>query len=168
MLRLMLLRHAHAGHPPGLQDHQRPLSDRGHREAEAVGAYMVSQGLRPDLAIVSTAVRAQQTWQHVFRAFGGAIEFLDEARLYEASVGRIVQRTQELKPGNHTVLLVGHNPGVALAAQSLCGDGDASELELLHDAYPPASLAVVDFAADQWGQVAQDSGKLERFVMPES
>ncbi|QAA94247.1 SixA phosphatase family protein [Pollutimonas thiosulfatoxidans] len=167
MLRLMLLRHAHASHPPGLQDHQRPLSDRGHREAETVGAYMVSQRLRPDLAIVSTAIRTQQTWQHVFRAFGGAIEFLDEARLYEASVGLIMQRIQELKPGIHTVLLVGHNPGVALAAQHLCGDGDASQLELLHDAYPPASLAVLDFDAGGWAQVAHGSGKLERFVMAE-
>ena len=62
MLRLLLLRHAKSAYPAGVDDHDRPLAARGRAAAPVIGRYMADQGLVPDLAVVSTARRAQQTW----------------------------------------------------------------------------------------------------------
>ena len=66
MRRLMLLRHAktEADAPSG-KDHDRRLDDRGRSDAADVGAWMARHHHVPDLVLVSTAVRAQQTWHIV-------------------------------------------------------------------------------------------------------
>ena len=62
MKRLLLLRHAKSAWPDGVEDHDRPLSDRGRRDAPRMGAYIAAAGLRPDFALVSSARRTQETW----------------------------------------------------------------------------------------------------------
>ena len=55
-LRLILLRHAKSGwDDPGLSDHDRPLTDRGMRDAENVGAWLTKNGFVPGLVLSSTA-----------------------------------------------------------------------------------------------------------------
>ena len=63
MRRLMLLRHAKTERAePGERDRDRKLMKRGRADAPAIGAYMAHHDLVPDLALVSPAERAQETW----------------------------------------------------------------------------------------------------------
>ena len=63
MRRLMLLRHAKTERAqPGERDRDRKLTKRGRADAPLIGAYMAHHGLVPDLALVSPATRAQETW----------------------------------------------------------------------------------------------------------
>ena len=79
MRRLMLLRHAKTERAaPSERDYDRKLMKRGRADAPAIGAYMAHHGLGPDLALVSPAVRAQETWTLVAAAFG----------IYFASLGK--------------------------------------------------------------------------------
>lgn len=63
MIALHLLRHAHAGDPERWHgdDAQRPLSDKGRRQAERLGKLLDDLGEAPDLFITSPKVRARQT-----------------------------------------------------------------------------------------------------------
>ena len=63
MTELFLLRHAHAGDPLAWQgrDEDRPLSDKGERQAERLGAFLASVKFSPDVFITSPKVRAAQT-----------------------------------------------------------------------------------------------------------
>ena len=73
MRRLMLLRHAKTERAaPGERDRDRKLMKRGRSDAPAIGAYMAHHGLVPDLALVSPAKRAQETWALVAAAFAKA------------------------------------------------------------------------------------------------
>ena len=66
MSRLMLLRHAKtASAEPGENDRDRKLTARGRADAPVIGAYMAHHRLVPDLALVSPAVRAVETWDLV-------------------------------------------------------------------------------------------------------
>ena len=70
MRRLILLRHAKSDRSrSGERDHDRVLAKRGRGAAPRMGAYMASHGLRPDLVVCSTAVRARETWELVSPAF---------------------------------------------------------------------------------------------------
>lgn len=164
----MLLRHAKSDSAPGLADLQRPLAERGRHEAGCVAQYLVSQQLRPDLAVVSSAVRTQQTWEYIARAYDSGIEKVTEKRIYEASVRDIVHVIRNIEPGPRTVLVVGHNPGLYLTAGYFYKNGNADALSRMQTGFPPASLVVMNFATDEWSGLGESTGTLERFETPES
>ena len=165
MLRLLLLRHAKSGWPPGILDVDRPLAKRGQEAALVMGNYLKRERLEPDLAIVSSARRTQETWERV-QPMLGEIELRQDGRIYEASVGRLLEVVREVKPGIGTLLLIGHNPGFEELAKLLIGEGDMDSILRLGQKYPSAGLAVIDFDLASWGDVDKKTGRLERFVTP--
>ena len=58
--RLILIRHAKAADPEGVEDHGRPLSDRGRDAAAEIGRWMAENRLLPDEIVVSDAMRTRQ------------------------------------------------------------------------------------------------------------
>jgi phosphohistidine phosphatase SixA len=60
---LHLLRHAHAGDPVGWRgpDEDRPLSEKGERQAERLGSFLAGVKFSPDVFITSPKVRAART-----------------------------------------------------------------------------------------------------------
>ncbi|NYT62292.1 histidine phosphatase family protein [Alcaligenaceae bacterium] len=163
MRRLMLLRHAKADTPDSVQDHDRPLALRGRRQCKAMGEYLRSQGLIPDLVVVSTARRAQETWKLVCESFAKPISRQNETRIYEATTDTLLEVIRETAASVHVLLLVGHNPGFERLAASLTGSGKASAIGRLEQEYPTAGLAVIDFGMCDWTEIKAGQGHLERF-----
>jgi phosphohistidine phosphatase len=166
MRRLMLLRHAKSKWPDGVADHERPLAKRGRKACPLMGRYMADEALVPDLAVVSTARRARETWRLVRPAFDRDIVQHDEPRIYEASAGAIRDVIGETEPGVRALLLVGHNPGLHDLALQLIGKARRSDLSRLRLKYPTAGLAVIDFRIGQWSEASDGLGRLERFQTP--
>jgi phosphohistidine phosphatase len=167
MLRLLLLRHAKAASPSGTLDLDRPLARRGQEAALVMGDYLKRERLEPDLAIVSSARRTQETWERV-QPILGEVAMRPDGRIYEAPVGRLLEVVREMKPEIRTLLLIGHNPGFEELAKLLIGEGDMEGILRLGQKYPTAGLAVIDFELDDWGDIAKKAGRLERFVTPKS
>ncbi|MEP6838182.1 MAG: histidine phosphatase family protein [Bradyrhizobium sp.] len=175
MRRLMLLRHAKTEHDaPSGQDQDRRLDDRGRLDAAAIGSWIGRHPPVPDAVLVSTAVRAHQTWEIAGEAINDAarepaarprIEFL--ADLYGAEPAQLLQiiRLAEVTNPKH-LLVVGHNPGMHELALALTGSGDAAAKKALEDNLPTGGLAILDFDIDDWGDVAFRRGKLVRFTSP--
>ena len=168
MRRLLLLRHAKSDWPDGVDDHGRPLAKRGRRACPLMGRYMADEALVPDLAVVSTAQRARETWRLVRPAFARDIVQHDEPRIYEASAGAIQDVIRETEPGVRSLLLVGHNPGLHDLALQLIGKASRSDLSRLRLKYPTAGLVVIDFRIGQWSEASAGPGRLERFETPKS
>ena len=168
MRRLMILRHAKSDWPFGVDDRERPLAKRGRKACPLMGRYMADEALVPDLAVVSTARRARETWKLTRPAFGREIVRLDEPRIYEASAGAILDVIRETQPGVRTLLLVGHNPGMHDLALKLVGEASQSDLARLRLKYPTAGLVVIDFKIAHWSDASEGLGRLERFETPTS
>ena len=168
MRRLLLLRHAKSDWPGGIDDHDRPLAKRGRRASPGMGKYMSDEGLRPDLAIVSTARRAQETWELARLAFVDKVVQRDEPRIYEARADAILDVVRETKAGVQVLLLVGHNPGFQDLALKLIGKASQSDLARLRRKYPTAGLVVIDFDVGRWSEASHQLGRLERFETPKS
>jgi phosphohistidine phosphatase len=176
MRRLMLLRHAKTEHDaPSGQDQDRRLDDRGRRDAAAIGSWIGRHPPLPDVVLVSTAVRALQTWEIAGQAIKDAtreqgdckwqVEFLDD--IYGAEPAQllgIVRMAEVSDPRN--LLVVGHNPGMHELALMLTGSGDAAAKKAIKDNLPTAGLAVLDFAIDDWNEAAFRGGNLVRFITP--
>ena len=168
MRRLMLLRHAKSDRPEGTDDHDRPLAKRGRKNRPLMGIYMAKKGLLPDLAIVSTARRARETWKLVRPAFKQDVVRRKEPRIYDAAAKAILDVINETAPDVKALLLVGHNPGLQDLALKLIGKGRQSDLSRLHRKYPTAGLVVIDFDVKRWSDVSEGLGRLEWFETPKS
>ena len=171
MRRLMLLRHAKTeSDAPSGRDQDRRLDNRGRRDAAEIGGWIGRHPPFPKLVLVSPAVRAHQTWEVAWEAMKELarepqVELLPE--LYGAGASQlreIIRAASAADPKR--LMLVGHNPGMHELALALAGSGDAAGRKALADNLPTSGLAVLDFAADDWSDVAFRRGRLALFVTP--
>jgi phosphohistidine phosphatase len=166
MYRLLLLRHAKSGWPTGVEDRDRPLNARGREAAPLIAAYMASENLLPDLAIVSAAVRTRETFGLIEQTLPCRSK-IDE-RIYLAAPGTMLAAIRQTNADIRTLLLVGHNPGLHDLAVGLVGHGDRYAFANLKDKMPTAALTVLDFTAEDWKDVAMKGGRLNRYITPKS
>ena len=171
MRRLMMLRHAKTEtDAPSGRDQDRRLDERGRRDAAEIGAWIARHPPFPDFVQVSPAVRAKQTWELAWEAMKERVrppqvEFLPG--LYAAEPGQMLEiiRTASVTDPKR-LMVVGHNPGMHELALMLTGSGDAAGSKALADNLPTSGLAVLDFATEDWNEVAFRRGKLVLFVSP--
>ena len=171
MRRLMLLRHAKTEtDAPSGQDHDRRLDERGNRDAAEMGAWIARHPPFPDRAIVSTAVRAKQTWELAWAAMKDRVpqpkvELLDE--LYGAEPTQLLHLVRLAEAHDpKCLMLVGHNPGMHELAMMLAGGGDKAARKAIEDNLPTSGLVILDFDIDDWTDVGFRRGELAQFVSP--
>jgi len=168
-MRLLLLRHAKAEKAEaGRLDHKRRLADRGRADAATIGAYIARHDLGPDLALVSTAARTRETWEDVAAELTPVPAVTYEERLYNATAQGIIAIIGATPPSIHSLMVIGHNPGLHEAARLLIASGDVEARERLNEGLPTSGLAVIDFAGNNWRKLHPHGGRLERFVTPRS
>ena len=166
MRRLMLLRHAKTERAePGQRDRDRKLIKRGRADAPTLGAYMAHHALIPDLALVSPAARARETWDLVAEAFDRPPRQEIDDRIYNASPHKLLDVAAESRKAKK-LLIVGHNPSLHEFALQLIASGDVEAREQLRDKLPTSGLVVMDLPIGDWAELRPHSARLERFVTP--
>ncbi|MDQ0473050.1 SixA phosphatase family protein [Labrys wisconsinensis] len=165
MRRLMLLRHAKSDWPKGVSDRDRPLGPRGRHDAPHMGEEMALRGLKPDLAVISTAQRTRETWELVAPCLG-PVEHRFESAIYEAEPKAILALIRAIDDGVGTLLVIGHNPGLELTAALLIGGGAERLRDRLGEKFPTAALAVIEFHEGGWADIGQGRGELALFLTP--
>ena len=145
MKSLILLRHAKSSWAePGISDHDRPLNDRGKRDAPRVGEVLIERGLSPGLVLSSSAKRARKTAQKLLDASGLDVELrlLDE--FYLAAPQVYIRELQALPDDLQQVLVVGHNPGLEELVRALVGR---------HEHLPTAALVLIELPIQSWSEL---------------
>ncbi|CAN3702538.1 MULTISPECIES: SixA phosphatase family protein [unclassified Microbacterium] len=116
MIQLILARHAKSDWADeGLDDHDRPLNDRGRRDAPAMARRVVRQGVRPEVLLSSTALRARQTAEAFGRAF--EVDVVEQADLYLADPDHLLAAARAA--GVDEVMVVAHDPGMSALVSRL-------------------------------------------------
>jgi phosphohistidine phosphatase len=164
----MLLRHAKSSwSDPSLDDRQRPLSPRGEAAAPAMGKYMKRHKLVPELVLCSPARRARETWKLLAKELPGAPAPAVEEAIYDfGNGGRLIETIRKRGGKAESVLVVGHNPSLERLALRLIKEGERDLVEAMGRKYPTGALAVIDFAAEAWWDVAEGEGRLVSFTRP--
>jgi phosphohistidine phosphatase len=149
MRRLILFRHAktEARSAEG-DDLSRRLVERGRAECRRMGVALAEAGYEPDLALVSLATRARETWNGLAETFTEARVELRRG-LYDAAPQEIAAEIADRTEGAGTVIVVGHNPGLQELAVELAFEGGAAaeEVERLSAGFPTSAAAVFRFDA---------------------
>jgi phosphohistidine phosphatase len=146
------MRHAQAEpNSPSGGDEARPLSAVGRNEALLMGRALAERGLKPDLALVSSAVRTRQTWEQMHDAFGD-VEVRDEPRLYNAPADVLRGFVEASEEEAGCLLVLAHNPGVHALAGDYLSESAASPaiLDRLAGGFPTGAAAL--FTVDAAGR----------------
>ncbi|MFE7116092.1 SixA phosphatase family protein [Streptomyces sp. NPDC057654] len=163
--RIVILRHAKADWPD-VDDHERPLAERGRKDAPIAGRRLADAGIVPDLALCSTAARTRETWKLAVHELPQRPRTVYEDRLYEASLGELIAVLNETPDDVRDLLLVGHNPGMHALADALAGESEGDLLPRMNrSGFPTASIAVIAFDGS-WKGVEHGVGRLVEFWAP--
>lgn len=162
---LILFRHAKSSWPDDVGDHERPLAERGRKAAPIMARWLVGRRLKPALALVSTARRAQETWQLVSPELG-KIPKRDLGQIYEAPAERILDVIRGVEPSVDSLLIIGHNPGLEDLAGLLMRDDGGEAGTQLRQKFPTAAIAVLSLPVEDWTEVAPQIAALDHFVTP--
>lgn len=156
------MRHAKAAQS-GASDHERELTDRGVVDATQAGEWLANRGVEPDHALVSAAVRTQQTWEAVNEGGGWELEGTYEEALYEAGTESALDLIRSTDDHVRTLVVVGHNPTMAtLAALLDDGEGDEAAGNEMAMGFPTAALAVFSYDGD-WADLDESSATVAGF-----
>lgn len=165
MRRLVVVRHGKSAWPFGVPDRERPLADRGARDAPRMGGRIGELVGRVDLAIISPARRARETWELLAPALGEVPEVRREPRVYDAWGAELIDVVSELPDAARTVLLMAHEPGVSELVLALAAESDAVLLDRVATKFPTCGVAVL--AADRtWAGFVPGCAQLESFLTP--
>ena len=166
MRRLMLLRHAKTERAePGQRDRDRKLTKRGRDDAPVIGAYMARHGLTPTWRWCrrpSAPRKPGRWWRRPLPRRRGSSTKSASTTPRPRRLFKIISETR----GAHSLLVVGHNPGLHDVAMQLIASGDVDARERVAEKLPTAGLVVIDLAFDDWSRLHRHAGRLERFVTP--
>ena len=160
MKTLLILRHAKTQSDAPAGDHARELTERGHRNAAVMGAYIYNLTGTPDAIITSDATRALQTAEIVATAVNFAGPLTVEPRIYTADVNTLLALVRSILDEVNTAIIVGHNPGFEELSEALAGNHDQGVR------LPTAALALLEFDVERWDTVRAGSGRLREVATP--
>jgi phosphohistidine phosphatase len=157
MKTLFLLRHAKSSwNDETLPDFERPLNSRGREAAETMSGVLEQEKIQPDLIVSSPAVRARETIEIIMRTarLNSVLRF--DERIYEASVGRLLEVVSQIEKDVKTSLMVGHNPGFEELVTTLTGRNETMST---------AALAKITLKTSNWNNL-ENAGTLEWIIRP--
>jgi phosphohistidine phosphatase len=158
---LVVVRHSKT-EPYATTDHARTLTDRGKRDARNLGRWLDETDTTPEVLLVSSAARAQQTAEFISAQLDTEPEVVVVDELYGASPDEVLEICREhLDASVSRAAVVGHNPTMAGLVDVLIAS-DTDE-DLGH--FPTSAAAVVEIA-DDWDDLDEGSGSLMTIYRP--
>jgi len=160
MKTLYLCRHAKSSWAdPGMDDFDRPLNERGLRNAPHMAQIFKQRGEPIDMIVTSPANRALTT----ARSFAEVLainkdHFLQDRTIYLADRTTLMHVVNSLPSAADRVMLFGHNPGFTELLDHLSDAGV--------DNLPTCGLVRIDFALDDWKLLNKHIGTLVWFDYP--
>lgn len=158
---LVLMRHGKSGYPEGTPDHDRPLAERGLREAGFAGKWITETVGTVDAVICSTATRTRETLD----ATGINSEVTFSSSIYGGSPDEIIEEISLVDDSVDTLLLVGHAPGIPFTVLELTNDPNSADAIEIGRKFPTSAIAVLTIEGS-WSAIGPSTASLTHFHIP--
>ena len=148
MKTLFLIRHAKSSWgDTALPDKDRPLNDRGRRDAPTIGERLAKRDVKPDLILSSPAMRALKTAEIIARKLDyRRKDIVVDDRLYAVGADDLLDVIRKLGDKLERVMLFGHNPELTELAHRLSS-------KITH--MPTCAVAEFTFDAKSWSKIGK-------------
>lgn len=160
MKMLYVVRHAKSSwQNPLMDDFDRPLNERGERDAPRMGKRLKEKEITPDLLLSSPAKRALTTCQKIADVLNCShTKIKTEARLYHASEETILEIIKSCNDKHDVVMYFGHNPGLTDFVNRLTS--------VLIDNVPTCGVVACSLPIKSWKDLKWEQAKIEFFYYP--
>lgn len=160
MKKLYLVRHAKSSwEHPELRDFDRPLNERGARDAPRMGKRLKEKEVTPDLMLSSPANRALTTCKEIAKVLDYSSERIKtDKRIYHADDEELLQVLSEQNDNNEIIMLFGHNPGFTSFANELFNENIMN--------IPTCGIVAGKLKIKSWKEIKPGCGKMEFFDFP--
>ena len=160
--KLILVRHAKSSWAEaGLTDFDRPLNDRGLKNAPEMGRRLAKVNFAVDTIITSPATRAMTTAKIIAKEIGFDVKrIIQNEDIYGASINILLDLVRNLDEQDNKVMLVGHNPGFTVLCNRLCN--------VRIDNMPTCSIIQIQFNIRSWENITEHSGEITDFDYPKN
>jgi phosphohistidine phosphatase len=162
MKTLYVVRHAKSSwDAPGLDDFDRPLNERGKKDAPRMGKRLSKKQIRPDLLLSSPAKRAWSTCKRIAEELHyPEKKIVTETNLYHADEEEIFSVIQKVDDKHNTLMIFGHNPGLTDFVNAL------SEEKIEIDIIPTCGIVSFSLKIDSWTKISNGIGEVNFFDYP--
>jgi len=159
---LILWRHAKSDwSDPNLDDHDRPLAERGRRNAKKMANWIEKQGLKPDFILCSSAKRTQQTLKRLCPDCQTPTQITRS--IYHVEFSELLSELAQIPHHHNRVLMIGHNPGLESLIDFLVGHHSPRSPEV--KLFPTAAIAHFIMPTD-WSNLQKGAGRLVSITRP--
>lgn len=154
MKKLIVMRHGKSSWDYAhLDDHDRPLNERGKKNTAKMGVYLLQKTGKPELILSSSAERAYATAVIAAENMGYPKEqIVTDKELYLAWVEEILQCLSRVPNTVSYCLIVGHNPGLTLLI---------NHFGVALDNLPTASTACFEFDTQVWKDISPENARFK-------
>jgi phosphohistidine phosphatase len=160
MKRLYLVRHAKAGDHSAKHDFERELNERGKEDASQMGKVLSERTFPVDFILTSPASRTLATARAIAHELAFAEDNISsDRRIYNAEEATLLKILQHVDNGYHSIMLVGHNPGITEFANSIFG--------ILITSMATSGVVGGTLQIDSWEELGWGKGKLEFYITPD-
>jgi len=144
---------------PELEDHERPLLEKGKKKIKLIIEYLLENRIRVDYILSSTAVRSLDTAHYIARALRYPVEEIKvDHRLYQANLSDLADQFLDLSNRHQSVMIVAHNPACT-SFINLFADPKI-------DSLPASGIVCIAFDTKQWDQIFSASREICFIVTP--
>ena len=156
---LLILRHAKSSWDSGADtDFERPLAERGERDAPRMGQWLNRKHLKPDYVVSSPAERARKTTLRICKELGVKKKKITwDDRIYGSSTPQLLEVLSDIPARAYRVMLVGHNPGL----EDLLTTLSDTRIDWPNDGkvLPTAAVAHLEIRVP-WSELSRSDGRL--------
>jgi phosphohistidine phosphatase len=159
---LLLIRHAKSSwDDPGLSDYERPLNERGKKDAPAMAERLYERGIKVDAFVTSPARRARKTAEQFAKQYKKEKNDLQlKTELYMAGDDTFYNVISRLNDDDDCVALFSHNPGLTDFANELT--------DARIDNIPTCGIFAVSIDAKKWNKFREAKKKFLFFDYPKA
>lgn len=160
MKTLYLMRHAKSSwEDKNIEDIDRPLNERGNRNAPFMGQIMQQNGILPEEIITSSAERNLATLRHICPIIDFPFSNVKvDYNLYNAPVATIIMTIKEVPEYINSLMIVGHNPGMTDLVVYLSGTPI--------DNIPTCGIVELHYPRKSWMEIDLGTCEFKRFEYP--
>lgn len=142
---LLVVRHAKSSWDiESLNDFERPLNDRGKKDAPMMAKRLIDKNIPIDAFVSSPAKRAKKTAEIFCETYGkptGIIEYV--SMLYQAAAEDLYEVVEHLDDSLNAVAIFSHNPGITEFVNTLT---DSAAIDNL----PTTGIYAIQFQVQKW------------------
>lgn len=160
MKTLVLCRHAKSDWPVGTEDIERPLKNRGVKDAHYLGELLNFHGFRPDLIVSSPAKRAHSTARILASQMGySETKISVEPLIYYEDADSLLNFCRTFPPEIESAMLIGHNPTMESAVRQVLQMGAAFNM-------PTCAMVCLETYVSDWSQLDPRNVYLRWVLIP--